>query len=256
MTKSAIQAYEVKKIAGTEMPQRLMYTALYMNKHGDFINDIEQEKDVQENAFAEDTCGNLLTSHFRHTSQTHPSWGSFSSLEHPYLSLYIRAAHSTLHELCTERRDITFSLQPLYEAAENTRLCVKEKDYPLEKLFHSRTPGNYPDYTGNRHPWSQEDEQNQLASAYSSAIDYDCQREAGASSVQAQQLLTMCMLQNVTASGSLRAWLRLLDSCSRPNKSYETKSLTDLIADHVASWVPEVYAWWSNSQRSKTELRV
>jgi len=66
----------------------------------------------------------------------------------------------------------------------------------------------------------------------------------------------MCMLQNVTASGSLRAWLRLLDSCSRPNKSYETKSLTDLIADHVASWVPEVYAWWSNSQRSKTELRV
>ena len=37
------------------MPQRLMYTALYMNKHGDFINDIEQEKDVQENAFAEDT---------------------------------------------------------------------------------------------------------------------------------------------------------------------------------------------------------
>lgn len=246
----------VKRIAATEMPQRLIYTALYMNKHGDLIDDIEKEKDVQEHAFAEDTCGNLITSHYRHTSQTHPSWGTFAALEHPHLSLFIKSDHSTLHEICTERNDMQFSLQPLYEAAENTRLAVNEKNYPLENLFHSRCPGNYPDYTGHRHPWSEADHDNQLASAYSSAIDYNGYREAGASAIQAQQLLTMCMLQNVTASGSLRAWLRLLDSCSRPNRSYETKSLADLIADHVHAWVPEVYSWWSNTHRSKTDLSV
>ena len=141
-----------------------------------------------------------------------------SLLEHPSISFQIRADHRTLYELALESNNIIFANQPLEEVGEDTQTVLHDKNFPLETLFNVRPEGNYPDHKGNRHPWSQEDREDQLSFGLSTAIDYKTKTDAGVSSQQATQWLTMNVLQNSIASGSLRSWLQLLDSHSRSHK--------------------------------------
>lgn len=249
------ESSSVKRISATEMPQRLIYTALFTTRFGGFLTE-EERQQAEDQQYPEDSCGRLITDHYRNTSNKTPTWMMYSLLEHPVISFQIRADHRTLYELALESNNIVFANQPLEEVGEDTKIAIHEKDLPLETLFSVRPEGNYPDHKGNRHPWSKEDREDQLSFGLSTAIDYKTKTDAGVSTQQATQWLTMNVLQNSIASGSLRAWLQLLDSHSRSHKTYEMKSLISKISDQIKIWVPEVYGWWSSQHRSKLDLRV
>tara|TARA_B100001250_G_scaffold96817_1_gene81048 strand:+ start:1615 stop:2382 length:768 start_codon:yes stop_codon:yes gene_type:complete len=249
------ESSSVKKISATEMPQRLVYTALFTARFGGFLAE-EELQQAEEQQYSEDACGRLVSDHYRNTSNRSPTWMMYSCLEHPSISLQIRADHRTLYELALESNDIVFANQPLEEVGEETRIAIHEKDLPLETLFNVRPVGNYPDYKGNRHPWSEDDREDQLSFGLSTAIDYKTKTDAGVSSQQATQWLTMNVLQNSIASGSLRSWLQLLDSHARSHKTYEMKSVVSQISDQIQIWIPEIYGWWSSQHRSKLDLRV
>lgn len=243
----------VKKLSATEMPQRLIYAALYNARFG---GSLPEEQEGEPTQYSEDSCGHYIAEHYLQSSNRIPSWSAYSPLEHPVISFEIHADIATLYELAAETKLITFTNQSLGEVAEGTQLAITEKSTDLEDLFSARPPGNYPDHTGHRHPWTEEDRQEQLAFGLSTAFDIKSRKEIGVGSHHTSQWLTTNTLQKSVASGSLRSWLQLLDSHSRPHKSYEMQDLVSKIADHINSWIPQVYTWWSTQHRSKLDLRV
>ena len=252
----SFQTCSVQKIAATEMPQRLIYTALYSARFGGSLAEKELQRENDRNQYAEDSCGHYITEHYRNSSNKLPSWNLYSPLEHPTISFEIRANHSTIYELAVESNSLVFTNQTLEEVAEGTQVLLKNKSIPIESLFGSRPIGNYPDHAGHRHPWSVEDKEDQLSFGLSTALDIQDKKEKGIAAEQSSQWLTVNVLQNSIASGSLRSWLQLLDSHSRPHKSYEMRDVMSKISDHIQSWIPEVYSWWSTQHRSKLDLRV
>ena len=121
------ESSSVKKISATEMPQRLIYTALFTTRFGGFLTD-EERKQAEDQQYPEDACGRLITDHYRHTSNKTPTWMMYSLLEHPSISFQIRADHRTLYELALESNNIIFANQPLEEVGEDTQTVLQDKN--------------------------------------------------------------------------------------------------------------------------------
>ena len=59
----SLQTCSVQKIAATEMPQRLIYTALYSARFGGSLAEKELQRENDINQYAEDSCGHYITEH-------------------------------------------------------------------------------------------------------------------------------------------------------------------------------------------------
>ncbi|MBG46162.1 MAG: hypothetical protein CMB76_06545 [Euryarchaeota archaeon] len=250
MSTPEFEPFRVTKISATETPQRVIYSALYSETNNHFLEDIETD----QNYFDDRTSGSLVVQHYRSLSQRDPGWGDYSCLDHAYLTLQIKADHLTLSQL-TKENEFNINLQSLSSAGDAIRKS-KDNNEPLESIFYSRREGNYPDHHGHRQPWSSADRENHLAISNSAAMDYDHQRNRGISETMAQQFLTVNIMQRATMTGSLRAWLNLLDYNSRLCHPYEMRNVMGLIQKHVHDWSPDIYQWWSNTFRCRLEVAL
>ncbi len=257
----AFEPFRVETIAATEEPQRLIYTAMRTALTDDYLpawrealldGDESQEfPDVQE-----DRCGQHVVKRLLNCDSAKPSWCLYSPLEHPCLTLQIRADQQTLNDLARSAKNISFDLQSMRMVGRGLNKLISNHSYPVEELFFCRQPGHYLDHSGNRCPWTDEDLEDQLAACLSAVIDYNNRLREGNSEEQALQGLPNNVLVNATATGSLRAWLQLINARNRPNNLYEMRNIAELISDHVARWVPEIYSWWSSHEKSKDCLSV
>lgn len=231
--------FRVERVAATECPQQLVYVAL----HNDYAEEFQPSTTISE-----DRCGEIAVERLLKGNRGH--WGP---LEHPQLSLALRADHNTIMQLRTHRVGITFDLQSMrYSGKRVEKVALGE--LPVDDVFYIRQPGVYRDRQGTVYPWSAEDAEESRALALSSAMDYLALREKGVAEEHARMALITSYFQNAIVSANLRTWLHLLDIRLKGDAQHEIRALMDLVAREVQRWVPEIYGWWSEHRRGKALL--
>ena len=239
MEAPVFQAFKADVVDATQFPQRLAYLAL----HADYSEECHKSSDLPE-----DEAGKIVVNRLLKGGKGH--WGP---LEHPSLSLMIRADHNTMMQLRTHRIGCTFDYQSMRYSGERIRKCAKREIRP-EEVFYVRPPGIYWDRQGDKYTWSQDQADEMLACCYSSALDYDRMREAGAFEEHARTVLATGYLQHGVVTGSLRFWLHLLDVRAKADAQMEIRDLMNLIELQVHRWVPEVWVWYQQHRFQKALL--
>ena len=220
-------------------PQRLVYNALHADYSEEFVGLPE---------LAEDKAGKIVCDRLLKGGKGH--WGP---LEHPSLSLMVRADHNTMMQLRTHRVGCTFDFQSMRYTGERIRKVAKGEIDPAE-VFYVRPPGKYWDRQGDKYTWSQEQVDETLAMCYSSAIDYDRLRTQGASEEHARSVLCTGYLQHGLITGSLRFWLHLCDVRSKADAQLEVRQIMNGIEYRVKRWVPEIWSWYQDNRLRKAML--
>lgn len=239
MEAPAFEPFKATLVDATQFPQRLAYTALHADYSEDFVDSSE---------LPEDKAGRIVVDRLLKGGKGH--WGP---LEHPSLSLMLRADHNTMMQLRTHRVGCTFDYQSMRYSGERIRKCAQQKISP-EQVFYVRPPGTYWDRQGDKYVWTQDQADETLAMCLSSAIDYDRLRTSGASEEHSRSVLTTGYLQHGLVTGSLRFWLHLLDVRSKADAQLEVRDLMNLIELQVQRWVPEVWTWYQQHRHHKALL--
>lgn len=231
--------FKAERVAATECPQQLIYIAL----HNDYSEDY-----VASTTLSEDRCGEIAVERLLKGGRGH-----FGPLEAPQLTLALRADHNTIVQLRTHRAGISFDVQSMRYSGKRIEK-VAAGELPIEDVFYVRPPGKYRDRQGDPYEWTEDDVEESLAMAFSSAIDYSRLRERGISEEHARGVLITNYFQNAIVSANLRAWLHLLDVRLKGDAQFEIRCLMELVAGQVQRWVPEIYAWYAENRRSKALL--
>lgn len=234
-----LPGFRVARVAATEMPQRLIYLALHNDYNEEFSPDTE---------LPEDKCGEIAVARLLKGNKGH-----FGVLEHPQLSLLVRADHNTVVQLRTHRIGCTFDVQSMRYSGNRIVEAVNGET-PLESVFYFRPPGVYRDRQGDLYSWTPEDCDDMAATTMASAIDYAMLRQKGVSEEHARYTLTTNYFQNAMVSGSLRFWLHLLDVRSKADAQLEIQVLMQMIAAEVSRWVPEIYRWYAEQRLGRALL--
>lgn len=214
----------------------------YIALHNDYSEDFSPTTELDESR-----CGEICVERLLRGNRGH--WGP---LEHASLTLMLRADHNTIMQLRTHRI-ASFDVQSMrYSGARVEK--VARGELPPEDVFYVRPPGKYRDRQGDPYEWTQDDVEESLAIAVSSAMDYAGLRAKGVSEEHARSVLITTYYQNAVATFNLRGWLHLLDIRLKADAQDEIRLLMDLVALEVQRWAPEVYGWWSLHRRAKAIL--
>jgi thymidylate synthase (FAD) len=231
--------FRAERVAATECPQQVVYIAL----HNDYAEDFSPAT-----VLPEDRCGEIAVQRLLAGGRGH-----YGPLEHPQLTLALRADHNTIMQLRTHRAGISFDVQSMrYTGRRIERVAAGE--LPVEEAFYLRPPGRYRDRQGDTYTWSDADREEAAGLALSSALDYASLRGKGVAEEHARAVLITSYYQNAIVSANLRAWLHLLDVRLKADAQQEARQLMDLVAIQVQRWVPEIYAWWASHRQGKALL--
>lgn len=231
--------FRAERVAATECPQQVIYIAL----HNDYAEDFCPTTDLPE-----DRCGAIVVERLLAGNRGH-----YGCLEHPQLTLALRADHNTIMQLRTHRVGVSFDVQSMrYTGARIER--VARGELAVEDVFYLRPPGTYRDRQGDPYLWSEADHEEAVSLALSSAIDYANLRAKGVAEEHARGVLITSYFQNAIVSATLRAWLHLLDVRLKADAQDEIRWLMELVAAQVQRWVPETYAWWAAHRKGKALL--
>ena len=231
--------FKAVAVEGHAKPQ----TLVYMGLHADYSEDFFEGTTIDEQRAGELVVQRLLKGNKGH-------WGP---LEHPSLSLMVRADHNTMMQLRTHRVGCTFDYQSMRYTGERIRKVARRELLP-EDVFYVRPPGTYWDRQGDKYEWTAEQAEETLAMCLSSAIDYDRLREQGASEEHARSVLASGYLQHGLITGSLRFWLHLLDVRAKADAQLEMRQIMNAIELEVHRWVPEIWSWYSTHRYQKAQL--
>lgn len=231
--------FRAERVAATECPQQVAYIAL----HNDYA-----EEFVCSAPFDEARCGEICVERLLKGGKGH--WGP---LEHPSLTLALRADHNTIMQLRTHRVGVSFDVQSMRYSGRRVE-AVAAGELPVEEVFYIRPTGTYRDRQGDPYTWDEADVQEAAALALSSAIDYANLRAKGVSEEHARAVLITSYFQNAVVTGNLRSWLHLLEVRLKADAQEEIRQLMELVAAQVQRWAPEVYSWWATHRRTKALL--
>lgn len=231
--------FRVERVAGYEKPQTIVYIAL----HGDYSEEMVTSTTLSEQECGEVAVRRLLAGHR----------GDYGPLEHPQLSLSIKADHNTLMQLRTHRTGITFDYQSMRYSGKRLERVARD-EIPVEEAFYIRPAGRYRDRQGDPYEWTEEDVMDDRIISARSAGDYYEARQRGAAEEHARYRLTTNYLQSGTVSANLRTWLHLMDLRLKRDAQSEIQQLMELVALQVQRWAPEIYAWYQENRLGKARL--
>jgi thymidylate synthase (FAD) len=214
----------------------------YIALHNDYSEDFHSMTSLDE---AE--CGRICVKRLLQGNRNH--WGP---LEHPSLTLALQADHNTIMQLRTHRISSHDVQSMRYTGSRIEKVASGE--IPPEDAFYVRPPGKYRDRQGDPYEWTEQDVEESLALAVSSAMDYAALRRKGVSEEQARGVLITSYFQNDVVTFNLRGWLHLLDIRLKLDAQWEMRCLMELVALQVQRWAPEVYGWWADNRRGKAML--
>lgn len=214
----------------------------YLALHNDYSEDFVCKTDLDEAR-----CGEICVERLLRGDRGH-----FGPYEHVTLTLALRADHNTIMQLRTHRLG-SFDVQSQRYSGKRIEQ-VASGDLAPEEVFYVRPPGKYHDRQGDPYEWTEDDVEESLALAMSSAMDYARLREQGVSEEQARGSLITSYYQNAIVTFNLRGWLHLLEIRLKADAQLEMRWLMELIALQVRRWAPETYQWWSEHRRNKARL--
>tara|TARA_B100000579_G_C22826338_1_gene853343 strand:+ start:484 stop:1269 length:786 start_codon:yes stop_codon:yes gene_type:complete len=248
----AFNQFCVHRIGGEEQPQKLLYSVFKTLTDRTFkpSSTVMAENDK---SLAEDESGAKFIEQWAPAikKQQKITQEAFIPFDHPHLSLHLRGDKTTIHGLKEISQALCFNSQSIYETADSYRMPVKDFNQSIEDYVYSRTVGFYSPDDGTEFKWTEEDRHEQLASGYSSLIDFNAARERGIAKEVAQESLPQNLIINATVTASLGDWLRLLERASLMRSSYEMKTIVDKIGEEIRKWVPEIYRWWYSGFKKK-----
>lgn len=228
----------MERVAATECPQMVAYIAL----HNDYSEDF-----CPSTTLDEARCGQICVERLLKGNRGH-----YGPLEAPSMTLIMRADHNTIMQLRTHRI-ASFDVQSMRYTGARIEKVARGELSP-EQVFYVRPAGKYHDRQGDPYEWTEDDVDDALGLAISSAMDYANLRKKGVSEEQARGVLITSYYQNAVVTFNLRGWLHLLDIRMKADAQLEMRWLMELVALHVQRWAPEVYAWWAESRRGKAVL--
>lgn len=231
--------FRCERVAATECPQQVVYIAL----HNDYAEDF-----CPSTTLPEDRCGQIAVERLLKGHRGH-----YGPLEHPSLTLALRADHNTIMQLRTHRVGLSFDVQSMRYTGRRMEQ-VAAGDLPAEEVFYVRPAGTYRDRQGYPYAWSAEQALDALAVAHSSALDYASLRQQGVSEEHARGVLVTSYFQNAVVTGNLRSWLHLLEVRLKGNAQEEMRALMELVAAELQRWCPEIVGWWRQHRRAKAVL--
>lgn len=214
----------------------------YLALHNDYSEDFVFRTDLDEAR-----CGEICVDRLLRGDRGH-----FGPYEHVSLTLALRADHNTIMQLRTHRLG-SFDVQSMRYTGDRLEK-VANGDLAPEDVFYVRPPGKYHDRQGDPYTWTQDDVDESLALAMSSAMDYARLRRQGVSEEHARGVLITSYFQNAIVTFNLRGWLHLLEMRLKADAQYEMRCLMDLVALQIQRWVPETYQWWAEHRRNKARL--
>ena len=230
--------FRVERVAAYELPQQTAYIAL----HNDYAEDFTPSTSIPE-----DRCGEIAVERLLQGDRGH--WGP---AEHLSLTLAIQADHNTIMQLRTHRLG-SFDVQSMRYTGSRIEKVANCELQP-EEVFYVRPPGNYRDRQGDPYAWTQEQVDECLAIALSSAMDYTRLREQGVSEEHARGVLITSYFQNAVVTFNARGWLHLLDIRLKADAQWEMRCLMEMVEREVQRWIPEIHAWWAQNRRGKARL--
>ena len=220
------------------MPQRLAYLALHTDYSEGFVTSTD---------LLEDACGDVVVKRLLRGGRGH--WGP---LEHPSMTLAIRADHNTIMQLRTHRI-ASFDVQSMRYTGDRI-IDVARGDRPLEDVFYFRPSGSYIDREGRSYVHSDHHVHDEKVHTMACAQRYKQLVEEGRPPEHARNVLSTNYLQNAAITANLRSWLHLLEVRGKPNAQHEIRQIIELIERHVQRWVPEIFDWWHAQRRHKAIL--
>ena len=227
-------------IAATERPQQLIYLAL----HNDYSETFSPTTTI-----AEDECGRIAVKRLLDSDRGH-----YGVLEHPQLSLMLRADHNTMMQLRTHRAGITFDYQSMRYTGRRME-DLADGELAIEDVFYIRPPGRYHDRQGDPYEISETDAAIMAVDCLNTAVRYTLlRREQRISEEHARSVLATGYYQNGVVSANLRTWLHLLDLRLKADAQWEMRQLMELVATEVQRWCPEIFAWLQTNRRGKARL--
>lgn len=230
--------FRLFRVDATPAPQRTIYEGL----HNDYCEEFSPLSDYDEKKAGEIAVKRLLAG----------NRGHYGPLEHAHLVLKMQADHNTIMQLRTHRI-ASFDVQSMRYTGERI-LRVANGEIPVQDAFWIRPGGEYRDRGGNKYLWTEEDILQREAICLSGAIDYQAERENGVDAEDARGVLPTCYRQNAVVSMNLRSWLHVLEVRDKPDAQWEIQRLVQMIEGEIASWVPEIFAWWTAHRRHKAIL--
>lgn len=214
----------------------------YIALHNDYSEDF-----CPSTTLDEARCGEICVERLLKGNRGH-----YGPLEAPSMTLIMRADHNTIMQLRTHRI-ASFDVQSMRYTGARIEKVARGELSP-EQVFYVRPAGKYHDRQGDPYEWTDDDVDDALGLAISSAIDYANLRKKGVSEEQARGVLITSYYQNAVVTFNLRGWLHLLDIRMKADAQLEMRWLMELVALQVQRWAPEVYGWWAESRRGKAIL--
>lgn len=230
---------QVAFVTATPNPQ----TAVYLALHTDYSEEFVYSTDLSE-----PECGEIAVKRLLQGNRGH-----YGPLEHPQLSLLVKADHNTIMQLRTHRVGVSFDVQSMRYTGD--RICkVASGDLAVGDVFYMRLPGEYRNRQGKHYEWSPKDYQDMQNVCWEASEEYRTLASLGVAEEHARYVLPTCYFQNAMISGNLRTWLHFLDVRLKLDAQDEARAVMEMIASHVKQWVPEIYSWYESARQGKALL--
>lgn len=230
--------FKVETVMATDKPQTLAYLALHQDYSADFVTSTHLD---------EGKCGELVVDRLLKGNRGH-----YGPLEHPSITLAIRADHPTIMQLRTHRH-LTFDVQSMRYTSEHI-VDVAEEKLDVEDVFYIRPVGIYESRQHTGYNWNEQKVQSAKQRLQADAIDYADDLKDGVAPEHARHYLGQALLQNCIVTGNLRSWLHLLEVRNKANAQAEVRFISDLIGLELLKWCPEVVSWWKTNRERKGVL--
>lgn len=226
-------------VTATPNPQ----TAVYLALHTDYSEEFVYSTDLPESE-----CGEIAVKRLLQGNRGH-----YGPLEHPQLSLLVKADHNTIMQLRTHRVGVSFDVQSMRYTGD--RICkVASGDLPVSDVFYMRLPGKYRNRQGKHYHWSSKDFHGMENFCWEASEEYRTLTGLGIAEEHARYVLPTCYFQNAMISGNLRTWLHFLDVRLKLDAQDEARAVMEMVAAHIESWAPQIYDWYQSARQGKALL--
>lgn len=230
------EKFEIKKITGTENPQKICWIAMHQDHSDKFAGNYKCP--------SEEKAGEFIIKHCLAGDRGH-----YGILEHPQITLACGYfPHSVIQQLRTHRIGITFDVQS-FRYNKNNIISVADEIMDIESVFYIRPVGNYGNFYYNDELRKQD-----LIRCLEAAKHYRNAVNSGMPIEQARGLLPFDYRQHFVMSCNARSLMHILDLRWKKDCQIEIQWFAELLFISFSQWMPQISNWYFNHRSHKARL--
>jgi thymidylate synthase (FAD) len=236
--------FEVKVLAKTEKPQKLIYLAMHQDYSPKPVWDGRTRKAMNEKSYGKIIVEKLLKGGRGH-------WGV---LEHPQITFNVcYFPHEVMVQARTHRVGTSFDVMSQRYCKQHI-LDVVNKKKDVEDVFYFRPLGSYVDRSGKNYQYTILERHEDILNTIEACKLYADRISKGYSEEHCRYLLPQNVRQHFVVSFNLRSCLHFLDLRSKKDAGIEIVNLALLLFEEIKVWTPEIADYYEKNRLSKARL--